>query len=154
MQVYFCQFEENEVYDNEIKNLFNIALKMVGVKENVSINIIDVSPDTIKEMNNDYRGVDRVTDVLSFPMINSINEIKDEIDAVFGECNIGDIYINPTRAKEQAVEYGHSYKREYCFLALHGILHLLGFDHIKEDEEKIMFDLQDKILKEAKIGRD
>ena len=70
------------------------------------------------------------------------------------ECNIGDIYINLDRAKEQANEYGHSLKREFCFLALHGFLHLLGYDHIEKDDEKEMFSLQDKILEKLQIGRD
>ena len=154
MQIYFCQYKQDEQFENDIKKMYKIALETVGVKYNISVNIIDVSPDTINEMNRDYRGVDMVTDVLSFPMLDNINQLEKEPDFMLGECNIGDIYINPIRAKEQAKEYGHSLRREYCFLALHGLLHLLGYDHIKKEDEVVMFKLQDEILQKAKIGRD
>ena len=116
--------------------------------------IVDVKPEEICELNKTYRDVDRVTDVLSFPMIDNFNKIEEEPDFALGDCNIGDIYINPTRANEQAVEYGHSYHREYCFLVLHGFLHLLGYDHIVPKDEKIMTELQKKVLELVKIGRD
>ena len=154
MQIYFCQYEQDQQFEADIKKMYKIALETVGVKYNIAVNIIDVSPETINEMNRDYRGVDMVTDVLSFPMLDNINQLEKEPDFMLGECNIGDIYINPIRAKEQAKEYGHSLKREYCFLALHGLLHLLGYDHIKKEDEVVMFKLQDEILQKAKIGRD
>lgn len=154
MVINFSQYEENEIFASDIEQVFKTALDIVEVDQNIAINIIDVSPSTIQELNKDYRNVDRVTDVLSFPMLDSINDLKNEPDYALGECNIGDIYINPQRAQEQAKEYGHSYRREYCFLALHGLLHLLGFDHIKPEEEKVMFNLQDKILQIVNIGRD
>ncbi|MBO7527292.1 MAG: rRNA maturation RNase YbeY [Clostridia bacterium] len=154
MQIYFCQYEQDQQFEADIKKMYKIALETVGVKYNIAVNIIDVSPETINEMNRDYRGVDMVTDVLSFPMLEDIKQLEDEPDFMLGECNIGDIYINPIRAKEQAKEYGHSLRREYCFLALHGLLHLLGYDHIKKKDEVIMFKLQDEILQKANIGRD
>ena len=154
MQIYFCQYEQDQQFEADIKKMYKIALETVGVKYNIAVNIIDVSPETINEMNRDYRGVDMVTDVLSFPMLEDIKQLEDEPDFMLGECNIGDIYINPIRAKEQAKEYGHSLRREYCFLALHGLLHLLGYDHIKKKDEVVMFKLQDEILQKANIGRD
>ena len=154
MQIYFCQYEQDQQFEADIKKMYKIALETVGVKYNIAVNIIDVSPETINEMNRDYRGVDMVTDVLSFPMLEDIKQLEYEPDFMLGECNIGDIYINPIRAKEQAKEYGHSLRREYCFLALHGLLHLLGYDHIKKKDEVVMFKLQDEILQKANIGRD
>lgn len=154
MNIYFNQDEENAEFCGEISNLYNIALILTNKPQNICVNIIDVSPEEIQKMNKCYRNVDRVTDVLSFPMIDNFDNIEKEPDYALGECNIGDIYINPTRAHEQAKDYGHSYKREYCFLALHGFLHLLGYDHMSQEQEKEMFSLQEKILKEANIGRD
>ena len=154
MNINFSQDNENTCFQEDIKKIYDIAIKETGINENISVNIVDVSPEEIQRMNKMYRDVDKVTDVLSFPMLDDIKEIENEPDFMLGECNIGDIYINPIRAKEQACVYGHSLRREYCFLALHGLLHLLGYDHIKKDEEKIMFDLQDKILQKASIGRD
>lgn len=143
----------NEEMEN-IQKVYSVAEKELSLPKEIEVNLVIVSPDLIKEMNNQYRQVDRVTDVLSFPMLNSLDEINTECDAVLGEVNIGDIYICRERANEQAIEYKHSIKRELCFLALHGLLHLLGYDHIKKEDEQIMFPLQDKILKMAEITRD
>lgn len=153
MRINFSTLRENQAYHKDIENIYNIVMDELEIKFNFSCNIVDIKPEEIKEMNNKYRGVDRVTDVLSFPMIENIKDIEKEDDYYLGECNIGDIYINPQRVKEQALEYGHSERREYCFLALHGLLHLLGYDHIKKDDEEKMFALQDKIMEKAKIGR-
>lgn len=147
----------NDFTNEEMKNIqkvYSVAEKELLISKEMEVNLVIVSPETIKEMNNEYRQVDRVTDVLSFPMLDNIDDLNKECDAIFGEVNIGDIYICRERATEQAIEYKHSLKREICFLALHGLLHLLGYDHIKKEDEQIMFQLQDKILQMAKITRD
>lgn len=111
----------------------------------------------IKDLNMQYRKVDRVTDVLSFPMldINYNQHIKDFIKEVSpdGFLYLGDIVICPKKAKQQAKEYGHSKKREVAFLALHGLLHLYGYDHINEEDEKIMKQTRKKILESLNIKR-
>lgn len=118
--------------------------------ENVVFNIIIVSNEKIREINRDYRKMDRPTDVISF----ALEDEKEVFQKFDGEPRIlGDIYISIDKAKEQATLYGHSLKRELCFLSIHGLLHLLGYDHMNEEDEKIMFDLQRKILDGFKIQR-
>lgn len=115
--------------------------------ENAIFNIIFVSNEKIYELNFNYRGVDRVTDVISFALEDG-EDLKDP-----GVRVLGDIYIAIDVAYEQASIYGHSRLREVCFLATHGILHLLGYDHMTEDEEKIMFDKQKELLEGYEIVR-
>lgn len=129
----------NEVIENTLKH------------ENVSnaiFSIIFVDEEFIHNMNRDYRGIDRVTDVISFAF-------EDNEDIEFADFRVlGDIYICIPRMKEQAIEYGHSEKRELAFLTVHGMLHLLGYDHQTKEEEKVMFDLQEMILDGSNIKRE
>lgn len=151
MKVNFNNFANAEI-KSKILEIFNIATEMINVNKNISANITVVGRQKIRELNNQFRQVDRVTDVLSFPLYE-----KDEICDLLSEnedvVDIGDIVICKSRALKQAKEYGHSFEREFCFLALHGLLHLLGFDHIEKSDEKVMFSLQDKILKKAQMER-
>lgn len=131
----------------EINKFVLFALDYLKI-ENAIFNIIIVDKDTIQTLNRDYRNKDSVTDVISFAF---------EDDDTFIETDfrvLGDIYICYERALEQAKEYGHSILRELAFLSIHGLLHLLGYDHMKEDEEKIMFDLQELILNAYGIKRE
>lgn len=134
----------------EIENihpLATFALKYMKV-ENAVMNIIFITQDEIKKINKEYRNIDSVTDVISFAL---------EDDSTFVETEyriLGDIYICLDRAKHQARDYNHSLKREICFLTIHGILHLLGYDHITEKDEKIMFKLQEEILNEFGIKKE
>ena len=98
-------------------------------------------------MNKEYRGVDRPTDVISFALEDDDTFISTDVRV------LGDIYISIDKAKEQAESYGHSLKRELSFLTIHGILHLLGYDHMTNEEEKEMFNLQEMILNEYGIKR-
>lgn len=109
------------------------------ITEAHEMNIVFLTKDQIQEMNKTYRNIDKVTDVISFPDQE--------------ENYIGDIFICLDRAKEQAIDYGHSLEREIGFLAVHGYLHLLGYDHHTEVEEKIMFAKQEEILKKASLER-
>lgn len=152
MIVNFNNFRDKNITE-KIKQIFAIALCQVNKKQNISVNITVVGKQKIQQMNNEFRGVDKVTDVLSFPLLeteeltSNVMQNEDEL------TDLGDIVICKSKVISQAKEYGHSYEREFCFLALHGFLHVLGFDHIKKDEESIMFNLQDKILKKAKMER-
>lgn len=140
---------KDEVLRENITNIFSIALKQTKTKENISVNITVVSQNEIRRLNNEFRGVDKVTDVLSFPLFEK-DEIKgEEMLDNFITSDIGDIVICKVRAKQQAQEYGHSLLREFCFLALHGLLHLLGYDHIEKQDEEVMFPLQKQILQKA-----
>ncbi len=130
-----------------LKGLLNYALDYLKL-DNVEFNIIIIDNPRIHEMNKEYRGVDRETDVITFAL-------EDHKDIEFEDVRIlGDVYISIDKARSQAEEYGHSLKREISFLAIHGLLHLLGYDHMKPEDEKVMFDLQDKILDSYGIKRE
>lgn len=142
-----------------LKKLLEKALNHLNQpSELLEMTLSIVSPEQIRELNKQFRDVDAVTDVLSFPTCDNptrgaITVVCDQINPETDLCNIGDVIICMERAKEQANEYGHSLKRELAFLALHGMLHLLGYDHIEEDDEKQMFSLQNEILTKAGINR-
>lgn len=117
--------------------------------ENVSFNVIIVDNQYIHELNKDYRHIDRETDVITFAL-----EDDDSIILPNNERILGDIYISIDKARQQAEEYGHSLLRELSFLAVHGFYHLLGYDHQTKEEEKIMFQKQEEVLKEYGITRE
>ncbi len=140
--------ETDEKLDEEIKlmlDVLNHGKEKLNVLDAI-FNVIIVNNDYIHNLNREYRGVDRETDVISFAL---------EDDDTFNpeERILGDIYISIDKAKEQSESYGHSLKRELCFLAVHGFLHLLGYDHMKEEDEKVMFSLQEEILNEMGVTR-
>ncbi len=137
----------------KITEIFEIALNETHNKNNIIVGVTIVGKKTIRELNKEHRNIDKVTDVLSFPLLE-VSELKSKImqDESIG-TEIGDIVICKSRAKEQAIEFGHSEKREICFLALHGFLHVLGYDHIQKNDELVMFPLQDKILEKAQMER-
>ena len=137
--------EDLGVLKTDIKNVIKLALKKEKVK-NASCNVIFVGSEKIHELNKTYRNVDRATDVISFAL-------EDGMPMPTKERVLGDIYICIPRAHEQAEEYGHSFKREICFLAVHGIFHLLGYDHMNPHDEKIMFAKQEEVLSEYGIVR-
>lgn len=145
-------FEVINDTDKEIEEIAFLEkyITYVSKRENIEdaiFNIIFVSNDKIHELNRDYRGVDRVTDVISFALEDG-EDLKEP-----GIRVLGDVYIAVDVAYEQALTYGHSRLREVCFLATHGILHLLGYDHMTEEDEKIMFDKQKEILDSYDITR-
>lgn len=110
-------------------------------------NIIIVDNERIHEINREYRNVDRETDVISFAL-------EDNMDVEYKDFRLlGDIYISIDKCYSQALDYGHSRVREICFLATHGILHLLGYDHMEENDEKVMFGLQNELLDGYNIKR-
>jgi probable rRNA maturation factor len=130
------QTEENI---SEIKDLMKSIFK--NVKEKKNMQVIFVTQDAIHELNKTYRQMDKPTDVLSF--------INDDME----DNSLGDVFISIEQAKKQAIDYGHSFEREIGFLAVHGYLHLKGFDHHTEAEEKLMVLEQEKILKTASLER-
>ncbi|MBR3865172.1 MAG: rRNA maturation RNase YbeY [Clostridia bacterium] len=117
-----------------------------------------VDGETIRRINNEHRGIDKETDVLSFPMNDFYRgECREEIytDPQLGACELGDMVISLSRAREQAREFGHSVARECAYLTVHSILHLLGFDHIDEGEEKAaMRQREEEILKKLGLERE
>ena len=125
------------------------------------VNLLLTDDEAIHEMNREHRHIDRPTDVLSFPMIeyeipgdlSGIEESADAFDPGTGELMLGDIVISKDRVIAQAEEYGHSGRREYAFLIAHSMLHLLGYDHMDEEERKVMEDRQREIMEKAGIPR-
>ena len=137
--------EDLEEYFKIVKKVLKKGLKILQIKK-CEFNIIVVDNNFIHELNKNYRGIDRETDVISFAL-------EDDKTFNLDERILGDIYISIDKVYNQAKEYGHSNIREFCFLAVHGMLHLLGYDHMKLEDEKVMFSLQDKILAESNIIR-
>ena len=148
------------VFDNEVKNFENNyeqdftaiieqALKTLGIEDDVEVSCVLVDDERIHEINREYRHIDRSTDVISFAM-----EDNDQFYVEGMPRTLGDIFISVDHAKKQAEEYGHSLRREMCFLFTHGILHLLGYDHMTDEQEKEMFGLQDQILGALSIERE
>lgn len=143
-------------YDIESNNLYTDYNYLYGVLDytlkhenanNSVFSIVFVGDEEIHKLNRDYRNVDRITDVISFAF-------EDSQDMVYNDIRVlGDIYICIPQMKRQAVEYGHSEKRELSFLAVHGLLHLLGYDHMSQEDEEEMFSLQELILSEQDIKR-
>lgn len=147
------EFEIFNQTDRDIPELetVKIVLQHAVVKEkleNVIFNVIIVDNDFIHELNKNYRNIDRETDVITF----ALEDEKDMVAPV-GERVLGDIYISIDKAISQAEEYGHSLLRELSFLAVHGFYHLLGYDHMTEEEEKVMFSKQEEVLHECEIER-
>lgn len=148
------------VFDNEVENFENNyeqdftaiieqALKNLGIEDDVEVSCVLVDDERIHEINREYRHIDRSTDVISFAM-----EDNDQFYVEGMPRTLGDIFISVDHAKKQAEEYGHSLRREMCFLFTHGILHLLGYDHMTDEQEKEMFGLQDEILGALSIERE
>jgi probable rRNA maturation factor len=135
-----------------IEGLLQFAAKSELVSSGAELSVTFVDNGRIQEINKEYRNKDQPTDVISFAM----EEMGDGEMVVVGEDipkHLGDIIISVQRAKEQAEEYGHSFMRELGFLAVHGFLHLLGYDHMNEDDEKKMFSRQEDILVEYGLNR-
>ena len=143
------EINNNYGYKNDysyLEKVISATLKHEKV-ENAIFSIIFVDNDEIKKINKEYRNIDKITDVISFAF-------EDNNNIVYNNLRIlGDIYICIPRMIEQAKEYGHSEKRELSFLTVHGLLHLLGYDHMNEKDEKEMFALQELILNEQDIKR-
>ena len=142
-------FNETNEKIEELKDVEMVLKKAIEIEKLgvVNFNVIIVDNEFIHKMNREYRGIDRPTDVISFAL-------EDEHDIDYDDFRLlGDIYISIDKAKEQAKEYGHSLRREICFLSVHGLLHLLGYDHMEKEDEKVMFARQEMILNEAGIEK-
>lgn len=152
-----------ELYDipyKSVEKVLTAAMKRLGVSESdIAAEIASLPDEEIRTLNREERGVDSVTDVLSFPAQEKITFPFDpddysDIDPETGAVLLGEVYIARDRAAEQAREYGHSVAREYAFLALHGFLHLMGYDHIRDEDRAEMEAVQSEILTSAGVERD
>jgi probable rRNA maturation factor len=165
----FCvENEVNASSDFDIEELAQTVAQAVLTEEKcdyeVEINLIITDDEGIQEINKEFRQIDKPTDVLSFPNVSydepgdfSVIEGEQKIDLLnpdTGNISFGDIVINENRVRSQAVDYGHSEKREFAFLVAHSMLHLCGYDHMEEDEAAVMEKKQNDILNKLGITRD
>jgi probable rRNA maturation factor len=150
-----CIDETSELSEQqmlEIERLINFAANKLNIEDHSEVSVTFVSNEKIQEINREYRDKDSVTDVISFAM-EELGEGEVELTGLEMPRVLGDIIISIPRTREQAEEYGHSFQRELGFLAVHGFLHLLGYDHMTIDDEKEMFTLQKDILNEYGLTR-
>ena len=160
MKIYFQNFGFC-AFKNKIKKIYISALEEVGLDfKGFSVNVRFTDKAEIQTLNKNFRNIDKATDVLSFPNLNFIKgqgidaqTLSKSISPDDGLIPLGDIAICKEIAKAQAKEYNHSFKREICFLSLHGFLHLLGYDHIEKQDEEEMQDIATKVLLKQKVGR-
>lgn len=147
-------FQDGQVVEDEIlKTMEKVAEHALTLEkidpDRSEISVTFVGGEEINELNNQYRNVDKVTDVLSFPQFDDLNEIPEE-----GSIILGDVVICKERAEEQAEEYGHSFEREIIYLFVHSILHLVGYDHMEEDEKAEMRLQEEKIMSLVGLERE
>lgn len=154
-QIEYLDIEKNEEYEEVIKDVITKCFLEEELNNtNIYVSITLTNPENIRKINKDYRKIDAETDVLSFPMFE-----KDEIDAIIKSNEydtydvLGDIVISIDRVRKQSIEYGHSFKRELAYMIVHGFYHLMGYDHIKEEDKEIMRKKEEKILQELDITR-
>ncbi len=143
------------------KRIGNTALKMAGQKPHkIQVCVKFVYDDEMQELNKETRGIDSATDVLSFPNLNdqfnkdiNAKTFPDDVNPENGKVMLGDIVINLNRAEEQAGSFGHSLTREIGYLLVHGLLHLMGYDHVDELDAKLMFAQTERVLAKFKLKR-
>lgn len=148
MEVYYDDRQDNIKITDEMKNLIEnsirAVLKVEELSDDVEVSVSFVGDEEIRDLNRDYRGVDKSTDVLSFPM---------EDEFIIDNRILGDVIINTRRVMEQAEELGHSHERELSYLTVHSILHLLGYDHIEDEDKREMREREKLSMKELEIYR-
>lgn len=157
--------EQEQTFDFDFLVVANDVMEAILDQEKcpyeAQISLVLTDDDTIHSTNKEFRGIDRPTDVLSFPMVDFPSpadySVLEEDDSYFhpesGELLLGDIMISIPRAVDQAHEYGHSIKREYAFLIAHSMLHLLGYDHMEDEERLLMEEKQEQALQHLHIER-
>ena len=152
MEIDFALVNEVEGIDDDDQQIYLEIIKetvnQLEIDEDLELSCILVDDQKIHEINKEYRNIDRSTDVISFAL-----EDNEQYYVSGMPRSLGDIFISIDHAKMQAEEYGHSLKREMCFLFTHGLLHLLGFDHMEAEDEKEMIAMQKAILEALAIGR-
>ena len=155
-EIIYIDIEEKKEYEEIVKRVLEQCYKEELMEESkLYITVTLATPDYIHEINKQYRNVDRATDVLSFPMFEK-EELEQKIKNKDYEHEdvLGDIIISVEKVEEQAKEYGHSFERELSYMLVHGFYHLMGYDHIKEEDKKVMRPKEEKILEELNITRD
>ena len=155
-EIIYQDIEENSKYEKTIKKVVEKCFEEEGISDSkLCLTVTLTNPENIRKINKEYRKIDKETDVLSFPMFE-----KQELDEMIAkkqfehEDVLGDIIISIARVEEQAKEYGHSFERELSYMVVHGFYHVMGYDHIKEEDKVIMRPKEEKILNDLKILRE
>lgn len=155
VEINYYDIEENKEYENIIEQVLTSCFKEENMdKLGLYISVTLTCPSYIRKVNKEYRNIDKETDVLSFPMFE-----KEEIDNIILKQNnivhdiLGDIIVSVDRVKEQALEYGHSFERELSYMVVHGFYHLIGYDHMNDEEKKVMRAKEENVLNNLKITR-
>lgn len=154
-EINYLDIEENEIYEDIINKVIKKCFEIEGLlKSNLYVSITLTDSQNIKELNKKYRNIDKETDVLSFPMFEK-QEIEEKIKKQdFQNYDIlGDMVISIPKVCEQAKEYGHSFEREFAYMIVHSFYHLMGYDHIKEEDRLKMRPKEEYVLNELKINR-
>ena len=148
-EINFLDIEENGEYSKMINKVLNKCFIEENLKDkNLYINIVLTNPENIRKINKEYRNIDKETDVLSFPMFEK-KELENR--QLLNLDILGDIVISIERVKAQSEEYGHSFERELAYMTVHGFYHLMGYDHIEENDKIIMRQKEENILEKLKI---
>ena len=156
MKIYdieYLDIEENNEYEEIVDKVLSKCFEVENLlSSNLYIGIMFTNPENIRKINKEHRGIDKETDVLSFPMFekDKIEFLKENVV----EDTLGDIIISIQRVHEQAEEYGHSFERELAYMLVHGFYHLMGEDHMEDDEKVRMREKEEKILSMLNITRD
>ena len=154
-EITYLDLKEDKLYEEIAKKVIEKCFEIEGLSNTqLIITITLTTPEKIKEINKKYRNIDKETDVLSFPMFER-EELQEKIknNQFTHEDVLGDIVISIEQVKKQAVEYGHSFERELSYMMVHGFYHLMGYDHMTEEEKKEMREKEDKVLGVLKITR-
>ena len=154
-EIIYKDIQEKKEYESIANEVLTQCFKEEDIEESkMSITIIFTTPENIKEINKKYRDVDKATDVLSFPIYEKDElEEKKKLHDFKYEDVLGDIIISIEKVEEQAIEYGHSFERELSYMIVHGFYHLIGYDHIEEEDKKVMRLKEEKILNDLDIKR-
>ena len=155
-QIEYLDLEENKEYEEIVEKVLKQCFKEEKIENSkMYISVIFTTPKNIHEINKQYRNVDKPTDVLSFPIFEK-QELEEKIKNKEFEHEdiLGDIIISIEKVKEQALEYEHSFERELSYMIVHGFYHLMGYDHIKEEDKVLMRPKEENILNKLGIRRD
>ena len=154
-EIVYKDIEENKEYEEVIKKVLTKCFEEEGLENSkLYITVTLTNLENIRKINKEYRNIDRATDVLSFPMFER-KELEEKIKTnnfPFQDI-LGDLIISVEKVKEQAIEYGHSFERELSYMLVHGFYHLMGYDHIKQEDKEEMRPKEEKILNDLKILR-
>ena len=154
-EVIYKDVEENKDYEKIIDKVLSKCFEEENLLDSkLYITVTLTNPENIRKINKEYRNIDRATDVLSFPMFEK-NELEEKIEKkeFKYEDVLGDLIISVEKVREQAIEYGHSFERELSYMLVHGFYHLMGYDHIKEEDKRKMRPKEEKILNDLNILR-